>query len=44
MAMMHLVYGMALAEVAEEVGRSESGVRKRMRMLHKHVHELEGVL
>ena len=44
MAVMHLVDGMTLAEVASEVGLSESGVRKRLRLLRKHVRELEGVM
>ena len=40
-AVMHLVDGMTLAEVASEVGMSVSGVRKRLRTLRAHLHELE---
>lgn len=43
MAVMHLLDGMTLQEVSEEVGLSVSGVRKRLRTLKKHVAELEGV-
>lgn len=43
MAVMHLLDGMTLDEVAAEHGLSVSGVRKRLRVLKKHVHELEGV-
>ncbi len=42
-AVMHLVDGMTLEEVAEEAGLSVSGVRKRLRTLREHLHELEGV-
>ena len=41
MAVMHLVDGMTLEEVAAEVGLSVSGVRKRLRVLREHVAELE---
>lgn len=41
MAVMHLVDGMTLAEVAEVHNLSESGVRKRLRTLKAHVRELE---
>jgi RNA polymerase sigma-70 factor (ECF subfamily) len=40
-AVMHLRDGMTLEEVAEEVGLSVSGVRKRLRTLKAHVQELE---
>jgi len=43
MATLHLVDGWTLAEVAEEMGMSVSGVRKRLRMLKKHVAELQEV-
>ena len=43
MAVMHLVDGMTLQEVADEVGLSVSGVRKRLRLLKAHVAELEEV-
>lgn len=43
MAVLHLRDGMTLAEVAEEVGLSVSGVRKRLRTLKAHVAELNGV-
>lgn len=42
-AVMHLLDGMTLKEVADEVGLSVSGVRKRLRTLRAHVQELEGV-
>lgn len=42
-AVMHLRDGMTLQEVADEVGLSVSGVRKRLRTLRKHVVELEGI-
>ena len=42
-AVLHLVDGMTLEEVAEEVGLSVSGVRKRLRRLRGHLKELEGV-
>lgn len=43
LAVMHLVDGMTLEEVAAEVGLSVSGVRKRLRRLKARVVELEGV-
>ncbi len=42
-AVMHLLDGMTLEEVAREVGMSVSGVRKRLRPLRGKLHELEGV-
>lgn len=42
-AVMHLLDGMTLEEVAAEVGMSVSGVRKRLRTLRAHVAELEGI-
>lgn len=42
-AVMHLVDGLTLEEVAAEVQMSVSGVRKRLRTLRARVHELEGV-
>lgn len=42
-ALLHLLDGMTLAEVAREVGMSVSGVRKRLRQLKAHVQELEEV-
>jgi len=42
-AVMHLRDGMTLQEVANEVGLSVSGVRKRLRTLRQHVVELEGI-
>lgn len=42
-AVMHLVDRMTLAEVADAVGLSVSGVRKRLRKLKGRVHELEEV-
>jgi RNA polymerase sigma factor (sigma-70 family) len=42
-AVMHLLDGLTLDEVAKEVGLSVSGVRKRLRKLKAHVRELEGV-
>ncbi len=42
-ATLHLLDGMTLEEVASEVGLSVSGVRKRLRVLRVHLHELEGV-
>ena len=42
MAVLHLVDGMTLDEVAAETGLSVSGVRKRLRTLKAHVAELEG--
>lgn len=43
MAVLHLLDGMTLEEVAEEVGMSVSGVRKRLRGLKKRVQELREV-
>jgi RNA polymerase sigma-70 factor (ECF subfamily) len=40
MAMLHYVDGMTLAEVADEVGMSVSGVRKRLRGLRAQLHDL----
>ena len=40
MAVMHLLDGMTLEEVAREVGLSVSGVRKRLRTLRTHLKEL----
>jgi RNA polymerase sigma factor (sigma-70 family) len=42
-AVMHLLDGLTLEEVAREVGMSVSGVRKRLRKLRAQVRELEGV-
>ncbi|MDJ0766262.1 MAG: sigma-70 family RNA polymerase sigma factor [Myxococcota bacterium] len=42
-AVLHLLDGMTLEEVAEEVGMSVSGVRKRLRPLRARLKELEGV-
>jgi RNA polymerase sigma-70 factor (ECF subfamily) len=42
-AVMHLVDGMTLEEVARESGMSVSGVRKRLRTLKGRLQELEGV-
>lgn len=42
MAVMHLVDGMTLEEVAREVGLSVSGVRKRLRGLRASAMELQG--
>ncbi len=42
-AVLHLLDGMSLEEVAAEVGMSVSGVRKRLRALRAHVRELEEV-
>ena len=41
MAVLHLVDGWTLEEVAEEMDLSVSGVRKRLRLLKAHVAELE---
>ncbi len=41
MAVMHLLDGMTLEQVAREVGMSVSGVRKRLRKLRSRVAELE---
>jgi len=43
MAVMHLLDGLTLQEVAQETGLSVSGVRKRLRTLQTHVAELEGI-
>ncbi len=43
MAVMHLVDGYTLEEVASHFEMSVSGVRRRLRVLKAHVHELEGV-
>jgi RNA polymerase sigma-70 factor (ECF subfamily) len=43
MAVMHLVDGMTLEQVASETGLSVSGVRKRLRVLKEHVAELQEV-
>lgn len=42
-AVLHLLDGFTLEEVAAEVGMSVSGVRKRLRGLRASLHELEGV-
>jgi RNA polymerase sigma factor (sigma-70 family) len=42
-AVMHLVDGLTLEEVAREAGLSVSGVRKRLRTMRGRLHELEGV-
>jgi RNA polymerase sigma-70 factor (ECF subfamily) len=42
-AVMHLVDGLTLEEVAREADLSVSGVRKRLRTLRGRLHELEGV-
>jgi len=41
-AVMHLVDGLTLVEVAEQVGLSVSGVRKRLSRLRGRLKELEG--
>lgn len=41
-AVLHLLDGLTLEEVADEVGMSVSGVRKRLRTLRSRLHELEG--
>lgn len=43
MAVMHLLDGYTLEEVARNFDMSVSGVRKRLRTLKAHVRELEGV-
>lgn len=43
MAVLHLRDGWTLEEVADEVGMSVSGVRKRLRTLKAHVAELEAL-
>ena len=40
MAILHYVDGMTLQEVADEVGMSVSGVRKRLRGLRAELHDL----
>jgi RNA polymerase sigma factor (sigma-70 family) len=40
-ATLHLVDGLTLVEVADQVGLSVSGVRKRLRALRASLHELE---
>lgn len=42
-AVLHLLDGLTLEEVAEEVGLSVSGVRKRLRTLRDRLQELEGI-
>jgi RNA polymerase sigma-70 factor (ECF subfamily) len=42
-AVLHLVDGMTLEEVADSVGMSVSGVRKRLRPLRERLGQLEGV-
>jgi RNA polymerase sigma-70 factor (ECF subfamily) len=42
-AVMHLVDGMTLEEVAREAGLSVSGVRKRLRTLRARLQDLDGV-
>jgi RNA polymerase sigma-70 factor (ECF subfamily) len=42
-AVMHLLDGMTHEEVADAVGLSVSGVRKRLRVLRAHLHELQEV-
>lgn len=42
-AVLHLLDGFTLEEVAKEVGMSVSGVRKRLRALRRHVEELKEV-
>lgn len=43
MAVMHYIDGMTLKEVADEMGLSVSGVRKRLRMLKKRAKKLKEV-
>jgi RNA polymerase sigma-70 factor (ECF subfamily) len=43
MAVLHLLDGMTLEEVAREVGLSVSGVRKRLRVLRESLMELEAI-
>jgi RNA polymerase sigma-70 factor (ECF subfamily) len=43
-AVMHLVDGMTLEEVAREAGMSVSGVRKRLRTVRARLQELEGAV
>lgn len=40
MAILHYVDGMTLQEVADEVGMSVSGMRKRLRGLRARLHDL----
>jgi len=42
-AVLHLLDGFTLEEVAKLAGMSVSGVRKRLRVLRGRIHELEGV-
>jgi RNA polymerase sigma-70 factor (ECF subfamily) len=42
-AVLHLLDGLTLEEVAEEVGMSVSGVRKRLRLLKVRAVEMESV-
>ena len=42
-AVLHLLDGLTLEEVAQEVGMSVSGVRKRLRLLKGRALEMEGV-
>lgn len=42
-AVLHLLDGLTLEEVAQEVGLSVSGVRKRLRSLRANLENLEGV-
>lgn len=42
-AVLHLLDGMTLQEVADEVGMSVSGIRKRLRKLKAQITELEGI-
>ena len=44
MAVLHYIDGLTLEEVAQEVGLSVSGVRKRLRTLRDRAVELEGAL
>ncbi len=41
MAVLHYVDGLTLQEVADEVGMSVSGVRKRLRQLRSTLHDME---
>lgn len=41
MAVLHYVDGLTLQEVADEVGMSVSGVRKRLRQLRSNLHDME---
>jgi RNA polymerase sigma-70 factor (ECF subfamily) len=43
-AVLHLLDGLTHEEVAKVVGMSVSGVRKRLRLLRQHVHELQGAV